>query len=91
MPNIKSAKKRVKTNKRDEIRNRAAKSTLKKAIKATNEAISGTDAAAKKEQVRTVQSLIARTHKRGIIHKKKASRLQSRIMRKANRPAKAAE
>ena len=38
MPNIKSAKKRVKTNARDEQRNRAAKSTLRTTLKLTGEA-----------------------------------------------------
>lgn len=87
MPNIKSAKKRVKTNARDEQRNRAAKSTLRSALKNTNDAVSGKDEKAG-EQVRTTQSLIARTAKRGIIHKKKASRLQSRLMKKAGASAK---
>ncbi len=83
MPNIKSAKKRVKTNKRDEIRNRAAKSTLKSALKNTAVLVAGEDADAAKEAVRSTQAMIAKTWKRGIIHKNKAARLQSRLMRNA--------
>lgn len=82
MPNIKSAKKRVKTNLRDEIRNRTAKASMRSAIKKTNAAIAeGVET--KTEQVRSTQALIARTAKRGIIHKGKAARLQSRLMKRA--------
>jgi small subunit ribosomal protein S20 len=85
--NIKSAKKRVKTNARDEQRNRAAKSTLRSALKSTGEVVGSGDAKAG-EQVRSTQSLIARTAKRGIIHKNKAARWQSRLMKKAAAGAK---
>lgn len=84
MPNIKSAKKRVKTNQRDELRNRAARSTMRSALKGTNEAISTGDEKVG-ETVRATQALIARTAKRGIIHKKKAARLQSRLAKSANK------
>lgn len=85
MPNIKSAKKRVKTNRRDEARNRAAKSAMKSAVKSTQDAI-GSGAEDAPKQVRSTQGLIGRLSKRGIIHKNKASRLQSRLMKKANAP-----
>ena len=85
MPNIKSAKKRVKTNKRDEIRNRAAKSTLKSAVKNTTAVFeTGTDKNAVTDALRSTQALVGRTWKRGIIHKNKMARLQSRLARQAN-------
>lgn len=86
MPNIKSAKKRVKTNKRDEIKNRTAKAALKTSIKKTSAAIvAGEETAGK--SVQTTQAMIARTWKRGIIHKNKAARLQSRLMKHAAKAA----
>lgn len=85
MPNIKSAKKRARQNVKREERNRAAKSTMKSAIKSTNEALEGEDKAAVSKQLSATQALIARTAKRGIIHKNKASRLQSRLMSKASK------
>ncbi len=88
MPNIKSAKKRVKTNARDEVRNRAAKSTMRSAIKRTNSAIAAGEET-KGVLVHDTQSLIGRLAKRGIIHKSKASRLQSRLMKRANKAAEA--
>lgn len=86
MPNIKSAKKRVKTNKRDELKNRTAKATLKTALKKTAAAVSAGEAEAK-ELVQDTQALIARTSKRGIIHKNKAARLQSRMMKQTAKAA----
>lgn len=86
MPNIKSAKKRVKTNKRDEIRNRNAKATLKTALKKTTAALAAGEAEVK-DLVQDTQALIARTWKRGIIHKNKAARLQSRMMKQASKSA----
>ncbi len=86
MPNIKSAKKRVRTNKRDEIRNRAAKSAMKSALKRTSAAIAAKDASAA-ELVKSTQGLVARTAKRGVIHAKKASRIQSRLMKRAAKSA----
>lgn len=86
MPNIKSAKKRVKTNKRDETKNRIAKSTLKSSLKKTAAAVESSQSDAQ-EQVQTTQGLIARTFKRGIIHKNKAARLQSRMMKHVNKSA----
>ena len=84
MPNKKSAKKRVLTNKKAELRNKAAKSTMKSAIKSTNEAAtSGADNA--KELLQETQALIGRTWTRGVIHKNKAARLQSRLMKRVNR------
>ncbi|AXA36171.1 MAG: 30S ribosomal protein S20 [Candidatus Hydrogenedentota bacterium] len=85
MPNKKSAKKRVKQNKRNELRNRAAKSAMKTAIKKTLTLLTVGEKEAAVEKCRETQALIARTWKRGIIHKNKARRLQSRLMKKVAR------
>jgi small subunit ribosomal protein S20 len=75
----------VKTNARDEARNRAAKSTLKTNIKSL-EAMEGGE---QKKALPATQALIARTQKRGILHKNKAARMQSRIAKRVNKAAKA--
>jgi len=85
VPNIKSAKKRVKTNKRDELRNRSTRSTLRTTVKATQEALTGSDKEAKAKVLSSTQSLIARSAKRGAISKNKASRMQSRLAKRANK------
>ena len=78
MPNKKSAKKRVRQNERINLRNRAAKSEMRTIIKKTV-AVTKETAALPTELLKDAQSLIARMWKRGVIHKKKASRLQSRL------------
>lgn len=85
MPNIKSAKKRVKTNLRDEAKNRAAKSAIKTAIKSTNEKLATADAKEGKVLLSSTQSLIGRAAKRGVIHKNKMARLQSRLAKRVQR------
>lgn len=84
MPNVKSAKKRVKTNKRDTVRNRTAKSALRSALKKVRTALEGEDKAAVDASLPTALRLIGRTAKKGIIHKNKAARQESRLMRKVN-------
>jgi small subunit ribosomal protein S20 len=86
LPNKKSAKKRVKQNARSEAWNRAAKSTMKSSIKRSHELLAAGETGAEK-QVRDTQALIGRLNKRGVIHKNKAARLQSRLMVKASKPA----
>lgn len=85
MPNIKSAKKRVKTNLRDEARNRQAKATLRTTLKSAIATIDGGDKTEAAKATRSTQMLIARTAKRGVIHKNKAARLQSRVMKRASK------
>jgi small subunit ribosomal protein S20 len=84
LPNIKSAKKRVKTNARDEARNRSAKATLRTNVKNLITMEGGDD---QKKALRDTQALVARTQKRGIIHKNKAARLQSRLAKRVNKAA----
>jgi small subunit ribosomal protein S20 len=84
VPNVPSAKKRVRTNKRNELRNKAAKSTMKTAIKKTLAVIeAGKDDV--NATVSTTQSLIGRTWRRGVIHKNKMARIQSRLQLLANK------
>lgn len=75
MPQHKSAKKRVKTNLKRQIRNRAMRSTLKtdlKGIKAMPED-------QKDGAVRGMQSALDKAVNKGIVNKNKAARLKSRF------------
>lgn len=56
---------------------------MKTALKKTAVLIAGEDKAAAEKELRSTQALIARTAKRGIIHKNKAARLQSRLAKSA--------
>lgn len=85
MPNVKSAAKRVKTNEKKNLRNRARRSTLRTAIRHLDEAIAVGDATAVEAAAKEAASVVGRTASKGVIHKKRAARLQSRLRLRANR------
>ena len=83
MPNIKSQKKRVITNEKATLRNKAAKSSLKTALKKAQAAIaSGSEDNA--EVVKSATSVIDKAVKQGLIHKNNAARKKAAIARSAN-------
>ena len=82
MPNIKSAKKRVQVNAVRAARNKAANSNLKTILKKTNIAIENDEN--KPETVKVAVKAIDQACAKGLIHKNKAARKKSQIMRKAN-------
>jgi small subunit ribosomal protein S20 len=84
MPNVKSAKKRVKTNEKKNLRNRIVRSTLRTALKKVNAAIEAGDAEAAAKSAPLALSLIGRTVKKGVIHRNTAARLESRLAHKLN-------
>ena len=75
MPQHKSAKKRVITNLKRQVRNRAAKSSLRSALRKYREM----NAEDKKGAYTALESDLDRAAQKGIIHKNKASRLKSRL------------
>lgn len=83
MPNIKSAKKRVKVIETKTLRNKMVKSNLKTIRKNANIAIE--NKADDKEQLVTLAN--KRTDmaaSKGIIHKNKAARMKSQLAKKLN-------
>ena len=83
MPNIKSQKKRVITNEKATLRNKAAKSSLKTALKKAQAAIaSGSEDNA--QVVKDATSVIDKAVKQGLIHKNNAARKKAAIARSAN-------
>lgn len=78
MPHHKSAAKRVVTNEKARLRNIAARSEMRSAIKAVREARSG--AVAKTAYQRAV-SVLDRTVAKGIIKKETANRHKARLAR----------
>ena len=82
MPNIKSAKKRVKVNMTKTMRNKSVKTNLKTCIKKANSAIeTGSDADA---SVRLAVKKIDQAVAKGVMHKNTAARKKSAIVRKLN-------
>ena len=83
MPNIKSAKKRVKVIKTRTERNKAVKSNLKTTIKKAEAAIA-TGAETRDEAVRAAIKRIDQAAAKGVLHKNTASRRKSSLAQKVN-------
>lgn len=83
MPNIKSAKKRVKVIATKTLINKAANSELKTTIKKANAAIENNDAN-KAEAIRVAVKKIDQAVAKGILHKNTAARKKSQLAKKAN-------
>ncbi len=82
MPNIKSAKKRVKVIAVKTARNKANRTALKTEIKKANAAIvSGENTV---EAVRAAQKKIDQAVAKGLLHKNTAARKKSALAKKAN-------
>ena len=86
MPNIKSAKKRVKVIATKTARNKATKSALRTAIKKAYYAVD-TNADNKTEAVRLVIKKIDQATAKGILHKNTAARSKSALAKRLNASA----
>ncbi len=83
MPNIKSAKKRVKVIATKTLRNKSINSELKTDLKKANLAIDN-KAEDKAEAVRVAMKKIDKAAAKGILHKNTAARRKSALARKLN-------
>ncbi len=83
MPNIKSAKKRVKVNKTKAEANKARKSNLKTIIKKADAAVSK-NAADKEEAIKVAIKKVDQACAHGLMHKNKAARKKSQLAKKLN-------
>ena len=79
MANLSSSKKMVRKIERRTSRNRDQKSKMRTFIRRVDEAIAGGDKAAAETALRAAQPLIARAGRKGLMHKKTASRKVSRL------------
>ena len=82
MPNIKSAKKRVKVIAIKTARNKANRSALKTEIKKANAAIEAGEN--KEEALRAATKKIDQAVARGLLHRNAAARKKSALAKKAN-------
>ena len=86
MPNIKSAKKRVRVNATKAAANKARKSNLKTVLKKADIACT-TGAADKTEAIRVAIKKVDQAAAKGIMHKNTASRKISRLAAAVNKMA----
>ncbi len=84
MANIKSAKKRIKTNEKARMRNRSLRSSLKTAIKNLDNAVVAGNKDEAVVLLNEANKRIDSSVTKGIIHKNKASRDKSRLAKKVN-------
>lgn len=80
-----SAEKRERQNRTRRLRNRAAKSTMKTAIKKFNEAVASGDVASATSNLALSLKLIDSTASKGVIHKNTADRKKSRLQLRFNK------
>ena len=83
MANIKSQIKRIGTNERRRLRNKAVKSELKTAVRRFREAADAGDAEATTSALRTASRLLDKAASKGVIHKNQAANRKSAMASKA--------
>jgi small subunit ribosomal protein S20 len=81
MAHSKSAKKRVRQNEQQRLRNRHHRSRLRTAIKQLRAAVAAGDKDASQEQLPATIALLDRMAGRRVIHKNAAARSKSRLSR----------
>lgn len=79
MANIKSQIKRNRTNKKAQERNKAVKSELKTAVRATREAVAAGDKEKATTALRLASKKIDKAASKGVIHKNQAANRKSAI------------
>ena len=84
MANIKSQIKRNKTNKKAQERNKAVKSQLKTAIRATREAVVAGDKEKATAALRLAAKRIDKAASKGVIHKNQAANRKSAIAKQVS-------
>ncbi len=84
MPNIKSAKKRVKVSEKKNLRNRVVKSVVRTAVKKFDAAVE-TDAANAAAVLNNTTSAIDKAAAKGVMHKNAANRKKARLAKRLNK------
>ncbi|MCU1440707.1 MAG: ribosomal protein [Rhodoglobus sp.] len=79
MANIKSQIKRILTNKKSQDRNKAVKSEVKTAVRATREAIAAGDKKAAAASLVVASKKLDKAASKGVIHKNQAANRKSAI------------
>jgi small subunit ribosomal protein S20 len=86
LANHASALKRARQNETRNLRNRKVKTRIKNVVKSVRQAVETDSADAATGTLNQAKSMIAKAAKKGVIHKKTASRKISRLSKLAQRP-----
>lgn len=79
MANIKSQIKRIRTNEKARLRNKAVKSELKTYVRQTREAIDAGDKEAAQEALRVATRKLDKAVSKGVIHRNQAANRKSAL------------
>ncbi|GAA2654926.1 30S ribosomal protein S20 [Streptomyces aculeolatus] len=82
MANIKSQIKRIKTNEKARLRNKAVKSELRTAIRRTREAVEAGDAGKAVEAQRAAARKLDKAVSKGVIHKNQAANKKAALAKR---------
>ncbi len=88
MPNIKSAMKRVKTSKKENVRNRGIRSTVKTVLKKYNVAVEN-DVEQAAASLPAVHATLDKAVAKGVMHKNAADRQKANAAKKLDAATKA--
>ena len=83
MANIKSQKKRIRTNEKARLRNKDVKSSVKTAVRKFREAADAGDAAAATALAREATRALDKAASKGVIHQNQAANRKSSISKRA--------
>ncbi|WP_432548242.1 30S ribosomal protein S20 [Kineococcus sp. SYSU DK004] len=83
MANIKSQKKRILTNEKARLRNKAVKSELRTAVRAFREAAAAGDAEKAQSALKLASKKLDKAVSKGVIHKNQAANRKSAIAKVA--------
>ena len=86
MPNIQSAKKRVKVSEKKNLRNRIVKSGVRTSVKKFDAAVAA-DPSKAAAQLSATAATIDKAAAKGVIHKNAANRKKARLARQLNKAA----
>ena len=84
MPNIKSAKKRVRSNERKEKINTIVTSSMRTAIKKFEKDVKAGNKEEASKSLNTAIQRVDKAMKNGLVHKNKAARVKSRLTKLKN-------
>ncbi len=85
MPNIKSAIKRVRVNRKKNLRNRMIKTAMRTSVKKFD--VAAVAGAADQQLLSTTAATIDKAASKGVIHKNAANRKKSRLAKRLNKVA----
>ncbi|MCI5826202.1 MAG: 30S ribosomal protein S20 [Arcanobacterium sp.] len=85
MANIKSQKKRIKTNEKRRLRNKSYKSELKTYVRKTREAIEAGDVEEAEKWLRVASRKLDVAVSKGVIHKNQAAQRKSKLAKRFNK------